>query len=420
MVIDIYDEQHDYEEQFEIARDLQLGFQWNTDPYMINRLSLSEDKKGVKRALIAELLIAHERGQKLSYSRRPASYVRRKRYCGGAYAFRGTISGVDELVKAGYAVTWIAPARPPRFGRLGTQSTLWATDKLISACPGDAIWPVQFESIWMRDLQGHTCDYIDDEQTRHMRSEVDHINREMREYQIDIDDANITRTERYLIIPHVTKGSGDPCNLYVPNKRPYLRRVFCRASFDYGGRLYGPWQNIPKHYRKRLTINGETVAEPDFKCLHAQLLYAVAGRSMDEAFDPYQADEDFDRLYGKLALLIGVNARTTQATIRALAGAIQKCRKEDFLDISYAAAILRRVKQINDPIKQFIGSDQGVKLQKVDGDLAIRVIQACLKDGIPVLPVHDSFIVPKRFESRTKEHMARELAETLRQLKSQS
>lgn len=272
----------------------------------------------------------------------------------------------------------------------------------------------------MRDLQGQVCDYIDDDQTRQMRTEVDHINRQMGCYQVDIDDANITITEHYLIIPHFAKGSGDPCSIYMPNRRPYLRRVFCRSSFDCGGRLYGPWQNIPKHYRRRLTINGEPVTEPDFKCLHAQLLYAVAGRSIHETFDPYRADGDFDRLYGKLALLIGVNARTIQATIRALAGAIQKERKEDFLDVSYAAAILRRVKEINDPIKQFIGSDWGVRLQKVDGDLAIRVIQACLKDGIPVLPVHDSFIVPQRWEGRTREHMDRELAETLRQLRSQS
>lgn len=417
MITDICDQECHFEEHFETTRDFQLGFHWNIDPYIVNKLGLSVDKRGVKRALIAELLIAHERRQKISYSRRPGFYSRRRRYCGGAYAFRGIISGVSELVKAGYAETWIAPPRPPRSGRQGTQSTLWATDKLIEACRGDPLWPGQIEAIWMRDLQGQVCDYLDDDRTRQMRTEVDHINRQMGYYQVDIDDVNIIRTEHYLIIPHVAKGSCNPSNVYIPNKKPYLRRVFCRASFDYGGRLYGPWQNIPKHYRKRLTINGEPVAEPDFKCLHAQLLYAVAGRSIDEAFDPYRADGDFDRLYGKLALLIGVNARTTQATIRALAGAIQKHRKEDFLDISYAAAILRRVKQINDPIKQFIGSDQGVKLQKIDGDLAIQVIQACMKDNIPVLPVHDSFIVPERYKCRTEEHMARELAETIRRLK---
>ena len=417
MNTDTYDEQSHFEEQFEIARDLQLGFQWNTGPDIARRLGLSEDKKGVKRALIAELLIANERGQKISYSRRPGFYSRRKRYCGGAYAFRGIISGVDELVKAGYAETLIAPTRPPREGRQGTQSTLWATDKLITACLGQAIWPVLFESIWMRNLQGYTCDYDDDEQTRHMRSEIDAINRHMDAYQLGIDVPDVLKTDRYLIVPHVSNKTNNRCNIYLPNKRIHLRRVFCRGSFDCGGRLYGPWQNIPSDYRKRLTINGEPVTEPDFKCLHAQMLYAMVGRTIDENFDPYQADGDFHRLAGKLALLIGVNARTNKAATYALAGAIQKERKEDFLDISYAAAILRRIRGINEPITQFIGSDQGVKLQRIDGDLAIRVIQACMRDGIPVLPVHDSFIVPKRYESRAEEHMARELAETIRRLK---
>ena len=417
MNTDTHDEQSHFEEQFEIARDLQLGFQWNTDPDIARRLGLSEDKKGVMRALIAELLIANERGQKISYSRRPGFYSRRKRYCGGAYSFRRIIPAADEFVEAGYAGTRIAPARPPQAGRQGTQSTLWATDKLIEACSGDSIWPVQFESIWMRDLQGHTCDYVDDDETYRMRFEIDDINRYMTTFQVDLDIETILRTERYLIIPHVSAEAKNPCNLYLPNNSLRLRRVFCRGLFDCGGRLYGPWQNIPSDYRKRLTINGEPVAEPDFDYLHAQLLYAMIGRSIGKSFDPYRDDEVFARPYGKLALLIGVNARTTPAAIYALAGAIQKKRKEDFLDVSYAAAILRRIKEINDPIEQFIGSDQGVRLQKIDGDLAVRVIQACMKDGIPVLPVHDSFIVPKRYESRTNEHMARELAETIRRLK---
>ena len=417
MITNSYDEQYHTEEQFEIARDMQLGFHWDIDLDITGRLGLSEDKKGVKQALIAELLIAYERGQKISYSRRPGFYSRRRRYCSGAYSFRRIIPAVDEIVQAGYAKTSIAPARPPRKGRQGTQSTLWATDRLIEACSGEAIAPVQFESIWMRDRLGQTCDYTDDEQTRRMRIEIDNINRYMDSFPVDIDIENILRTERYLIIPHVSSETKQPCNLYLSHRNLRLRRVFCRKSFDYGGRLYGPWQNIPSAYRKRLTINGEPVAEPDFDYLHAQLLYAMVGRSVDKNFDPYRDDEMFPRPYGKLALLIGVNARTTLSAIYALAGAIQKERKEDFLDISYAAAILRRVKAINDPINQFIGSDQGVRLQKIDGDLAIRVIQACMKDGIPVLPVHDSFIVPKRYESRTDEHMARELAETIRRLK---
>lgn len=417
MATNSYEKQHRYEEQHEIARDLQLGFQWNIDPDIIRRLGLSQDKKGVKRALIAELLIAHGRSQKISYSRRPGFYSRRKRYCGGAYSFRRIIPAVDEIIEAGFAETSIAPARPPRKERQGTQSTLWATDRLIEACSGEAISPVQFESIWMRDRRGQTCDYIDDEQTRRMRGEIDDINRYIDSFRVDFNIDNILRTERYLIIPHVSTQTKNPCNLYLPNKNLRLRRVFCRALFDCGGRLYGPWQNIPSDYRKNLTINGEAVSEPDFDCLHAQLLYALVGRIIDKNFDPYQTNGDFDRAYGKLALLIGVNARTAQAAVYALAGAIQENRDEETLDISYAAAVLRRIKEINEPISQFIGSDQGVKLQKIDGDLAIRVVQACMKDGIPVLPVHDSFVVPKRYESRTDEHMARELAETIRQLK---
>lgn len=407
-----------FEETLDTENDLQLGFQWNIDPYITSRLGLTKDKKDVKRALIAELLIASERRQRLSYARRPAFYVERERYCGGAYTYRRILSAVAELVDAGYAETWIAPARSPRPGLRGTQSTLWATDKLITACAGEAVWPVRFEALWMRDRTGHTCDYTDDDQTCRLRAEVEEINEYIKSYSLDLRSSNVIRTERHFIIPHMSKQTGNPCNLYMRAAYLYLRRVFCRNSFDCGGRLYGSWQNLPPAHRKCLLINGEAVAEPDFECLHAQLLYAMSGGVMETGFDPYGAIDGFPRSHGKLAFLIGLNARNTQASICALAGAIQANQPDAAYDRSYAAEVMRQVKELNPQISQFLGADQGVRLQKIDGDLAVRVVRACMGDGIPVLPVHDSFIVPARFESRTREHMERELAETIRQFRS--
>lgn len=41
----------------------------------------------------------------------------------------------------------------------------------------------------------------------------------------------------------------------------------------------------PKEHRKKLTINGEAVAEPDFEAHHLAILYALEGRQLPR--DPY-------------------------------------------------------------------------------------------------------------------------------------
>jgi hypothetical protein len=42
------------------------------------------------------------------------------------------------------------------------------------------------------------------------------------------------------------------------------------------------------------------------------------------------------------------------------------------------------------------GSDEGIDLMRLDSDITVDVLLQCQKRDIPVLPVHDSMIVPQR------------------------
>lgn len=51
--------------------------------------------------------------------------------------------------------------------------------------------------------------------------------------------------------------------------------------------------------------------------------------------------------------------------------------------------------QKHEAVADQIGSGAGLRLQRKDSDLALAIIAAGMEMGIPILPVHDSFIVSK-------------------------
>lgn len=54
---------------------------------------------------------------------------------------------------------------------------------------------------------------------------------------------------------------------------------------------------------------------------------------------------------------------------------------------------LARVRHHFEPFKRYFGTGYGLKLQRLDSDIAEAVMLDLAKRGIPILPVHDSFIV---------------------------
>jgi len=69
-------------------------------------------------------------------------------------------------------------------------------------------------------------------------------------------------------------------------------------------------------------------------------------------------------------------------------------------------SVIRRIINYHRPIKQFFGSGIGLKLQNKDGRMAIDILWHFAKKEIPVLPVHDSFIIASDHEEELKEVMA--------------
>jgi hypothetical protein len=183
-------------------------------------------------------------------------------------------------------------------------------------------------------------------------------------------------------------------------------------NFGLGGRLYGPfWQRAPSALRKLLTIDGERTDERDWSQFHPRLLYALKNATLSgSAYDV----PGFSRDDAKLAFAILINAeseRDAHAALRLNLG-LRKGIGET------ARKLYEGIKEHHAPIASLFASGAGLRLQRLDGDLIVRVHLRLLHQGVCALSVHDSVIVAERHRAVRDAVMDEELDELIWKLQS--
>ena len=164
-----------------------------------------------------------------------------------------------------------------------------------------------------------------------------------------------------------------------------LFRVFSR-SWEQGGRLYGGWwMGVPKAERRFILIDGCPTVELDYGQLHPTMLFAMAGHRLD--YDPYEFG-GFSRELGKETLMRMLN-RTSDRGGRY----VRRAGKVPLPDGISASEYGERLKVHLAPVRHLLGIGMGLRLQRLDSDLAIAVLDDLAIQGIVALPIHDSFIV---------------------------
>lgn len=192
----------------------------------------------------------------------------------------------------------------------------------------------------------------------------------------------------------------------------YLHRVFNREdlSFSHGGRFFGAYhQRMPSELRGNLTINGEPAVELDYKAHHIRMLYHQEGNDYKE--DPYDAfggTKEERKLY-KLATLAMVNAEDEKHAVKGIRDIL---RKEDGIKFKLTNAdlepLIERFKEVHPDISKYLCSDVGCELQNKDSVITDAILTRLTDDGVPCLPVHDSYIVPARHEDLLRQAMVEE------------
>lgn len=195
---------------------------------------------------------------------------------------------------------------------------------------------------------------------------------------------------------------------------PVLRAIFNNSSWDEGGRLYAVltkygvnYQEVPSDLRPTIRIDGKDTIELDFASLHISMLYAQEGIVLNR--DPYTID-GLSRAFVKKALLVILNADGRTSAIKsiendkeAMSARVLLSSKKQALKSAYECvedidSALTAIESAHQPISQYFYSGHGIKMQSKDSEMALEIISSFKDQDIPVLPVHDSFIIQKEFK----------------------
>jgi hypothetical protein len=253
------------------------------------------------------------------------------------------------------------------------------------------------EIVILRDANKELIDYTDNDETRRIRFNLLAINDALAATELGYQD-RLIRSGDILV--------ADGEKIVVRNA---LHRVFNRGSFDLGGRFYGAWwQNIKSAERRRIGVNGSRSVELDHSQLHPRLLYAIASKSIDG--DAYEI-EGWNRPLVKEAVNTLINADDELSAMQSIARSISGKGAFD-----RAQALIGQIKAKHSGIADSFGTGAGVRLMRIDSDMAESVQLRLIGRGAVGLPIHDSFIVEERHAGILEEIMDEVFSLTLRRI----
>lgn len=235
--------------------------------------------------------------------------------------------------------------------------------------------------------------YQDTDETNRMREELQAYNRVLVDSFIDfptLDEPVVQRTDQY----------GRVYRQALDHHHHFVRRIFSRGSWELNGRFYGAWwQLIPSAMRKEIYINDTPTVEVDFKGLHVSLLSAEQGRELQG--DPYMLEgltlpgvpAELQRALVKQLVLTALNAKDRKSAFQSFRDGWPANHYGKGMTNEEVSFLLDAFTDQHPHLKDLMCADQGIRLMNVDARIADRVHRHFTQQGVPVLSVHDSFII---------------------------
>jgi hypothetical protein len=345
-----------------------------------------KQKKNDIEILCANLLANKS---KLLVTRKPiAISLNRNDYLPSRYtkASYFTLELIKKMEKGG----WISRSgfyHSPRGGRM---TRIWPTQKLNEYfTPFDYIDIKPLELVILRDQQKKDIPYKDTPETIQIR-EI-------------LRTANIVNRKAIVQMK-------SPKGFIKLNTDLYA--IFNNCSFKEGGRLYnskGGYQSLEKEERRQIRINQQKTVELDFSGMQPRLLYTLEGIQYDD--DPYRAIiQDYPGLrpFAKHLLLALINSDS----LRIAVSVGNHTLHEDYnlyLTLkaigTSTAELVEKFKVAHPQIAQHFCKRIGGELMRMDSRIALEVVKDFTSREIPILAIHDSFIVEENRKAELREIM---------------
>jgi hypothetical protein len=259
---------------------------------------------------------------------------------------------------------------------------IWAEKSLLELFPeyrqGVILKPK--ELVILKDGKGKLKPYKDTAETRRIRAILAHVN--------ELNGMTDIKYHNYKL-------------------NAFLTAVFIERFTLYGRlhtRGFRHYQGFDKDERAEITINGDSTHEWDYCGLGPNLLYASIGRQYSG--DPYSVIDDRPavREFLKTILICLINAKDEITAEKAANNWLhenptgQKALAK--IGITKARPLIDRFMEVHQPISDCFckGKKTGLKIMNKDSKIALDVIKHFADQKIPILAIHDSFIVQEKYQ----------------------
>lgn len=360
--------------------------------------------------ILLNLFTAHQHHPDLfvAYSRDKGRYKAKDGYNRLGISYACLTACMDALENAGY----VDGAPGVYLPTLKRQARARATEDLTTLFEAAALdlsmVKRDFEPVVLRDDQGDRR-YDDTRAIKTMRRNLERINAMLDGLAVNLP---LSAGERRDLAWKLGKGQDQEDKPPFDLTRRSLYRVFNRGRFDQGGRFYGHWvQTLPKDYRRRLLFDGESVCEWDFSGMAVNMLYLREGLDLPDG-DVYAAyaipgrpdhplPKPFRNKLLKTAMNALLNAGTRAEAVKAIHHDVQEKTGDPSFTPMNASLIISRFEDKHRPIAHHFGTGVGLALQYDDSRVAEAVVLDLMAQGIPCVPVHDSFMVAEKWVRKT-------------------
>lgn len=168
----------------------------------------------------------------------------------------------------------------------------------------------------------------------------------------------------------------------INQNKKFMRRIFNSKDFTEGGRIYGGfWQQLNSEWRSKIIINGQPTREVDYSGLGIATLYdkyeilKFTGDAYDLSSIGYKYDKySFKELRPllKFALMIMINSSNSGEALHAIK---DKVKKDEELpqDVNLEELIEAFTKR-HEPISQFFYKGMGGIQYRMDSEICAKVI----------------------------------------------
>jgi len=379
----------------------------------------AEIKKKHLKVVLLDLYVTwtEDPSRVIAYSRNHNDYNAGSRY-NELHISKLSIDVVDKLIDAGLVDPAIGFL--DRDTGIGRYSRIWPTDPLIDLFREARFSPFDIRShkdrltVILRendpDDEGNSdIEYEPTEETERMSAMLHKYNELLASTFIGIPTLQNPWIE--------THKDGKTRRLCVGQREKFVRRIFNRGSFDCGGRFWGGWwQQCPKEYREKIFLNDQPTNEIDFSGLHIVMLYADEGVDYWEAIgsDPYEIpvpdfldDAMHARAVAKTLFLMLLNAENGDEAYAAFRDKAETGSPEKHLKNDQLSVVHKLIENKHPAIAKYFGADVGISLMNRDAKITEIILDTFVQRSIPVLSLHDSYIVPIGYEDYLIETMNR-------------